>query len=337
MRKFVLTMVFIQLLCLVYAQQRPHYSQYIINPFIINPAIAGIENYTDLKIANRTQWTGINGAPNTTYLTVHGPIGKADYRTNPLSFEMKGTNLRGRDYWENYEAAKPHHGLGLTIRNDRTGYINWFQAGVSYAYHLGISPNTSISAGFYGGVNNVFLQQDKITLAQSNDLAINVNTSTLNKLKPDVSAGLWLYSNKWFGGIAMANVIPQNIRFTTDNNYGGKLVNHYFATIGYRAQVTDDVAAIPSVMVKYIRPLSPQVDVNVKMQYQDRLWAGLGYRTQEGFNGVVGVNVSSKFNVSYSYDYTTSRLRSFTNGSHEIVLGFLINNSYGDNCPRNLW
>jgi ABC-type enterochelin transport system permease subunit len=39
----------------VSAQQRPHYTQYVINNYIINPAVAGIENYTDVKISHRHQ------------------------------------------------------------------------------------------------------------------------------------------------------------------------------------------------------------------------------------------------------------------------------------------
>ena len=51
---------------LAQGQQRPHYTQYVINPFIINPAIAGIDNYADLKMSVRDQWSGLNGAPKTT-------------------------------------------------------------------------------------------------------------------------------------------------------------------------------------------------------------------------------------------------------------------------------
>jgi type IX secretion system PorP/SprF family membrane protein len=58
----------------VIAQQLPHYTQYVLNNYIINPAVAGIENYTDVKISHRHQWVGIDGAPVTTYLTIHGPI-----------------------------------------------------------------------------------------------------------------------------------------------------------------------------------------------------------------------------------------------------------------------
>ena len=58
------------------AQQKPHYTQYILNQYIVNPALTGIENYIDVKLSHRHQWVGIQDAPVTSYLSVHGPIGK---------------------------------------------------------------------------------------------------------------------------------------------------------------------------------------------------------------------------------------------------------------------
>src|SRR5689334_13844249 len=129
------------------AQQRPHYTQYVINPYIINPAITGIENYTDLKLAVRDQWVGLSGAPKTTYLTIHAPIGKGDdYATSATSFDVPGQNPRGEAYWRSYTAAEPHHGVGLSVINDETGSFNFFSATMSYAYHLGLNATTNLSA-----------------------------------------------------------------------------------------------------------------------------------------------------------------------------------------------
>ena len=79
------------------AQQKPHYTQYLMNQYILNPAITGIENYTDVKLSHRHQWVGINDAPVTTYFTIHGPLGKSDLRTTATSFEVPGENPRGKD------------------------------------------------------------------------------------------------------------------------------------------------------------------------------------------------------------------------------------------------
>jgi len=92
------------LLCIVlgcqilFAQQRPQYTQYILNNYIINPALSGIENYTDVKISSRDQWVGLSGAPQTMYLTIHTPIGKKDYKTSATSFQVPGDNPRGKGY-----------------------------------------------------------------------------------------------------------------------------------------------------------------------------------------------------------------------------------------------
>ena len=76
MKKLICLIVVLQSIQFLFAQQRPQYTQYVLNNYIINPALSGIENYTDVKISSRDQWVGLNGAPRTMYLTVHSPIGK---------------------------------------------------------------------------------------------------------------------------------------------------------------------------------------------------------------------------------------------------------------------
>src|SRR4249920_3022539 len=85
-----------------FSQAKPFYTQYILNNYILNPAVTGIENYTDVKLSYRNQWAGINGAPVTTYFTIHSPINKSDYKTTATSFEVPGENPRGKQYWDNY-------------------------------------------------------------------------------------------------------------------------------------------------------------------------------------------------------------------------------------------
>src|ERR1700712_2519845 len=107
----------VMLLCMsfffasLHGQQQPQYTQYLINNYILNPALTGIENYTDVKISHRHQWVGLQDAPVTTYLTLHSPLGKKDDRTSATSFDIPGENPRGRNFWQDYEAAKPHSGI----------------------------------------------------------------------------------------------------------------------------------------------------------------------------------------------------------------------------------
>ena len=270
---------------------------------------------------------------------MHAPIGKKDYRTSPTSYRVPGENPRGKSYWEEYTAPEPHHGVGLQVINDRTGPLNHFAAYVTYAYHLGISSKTSLAAGFGAGFINMSLNTSKLDFIHTTvDPAVH-NGGNLNEFKPDFNAGIYLYSADYFLGLSAQQIIPQKIAFS-DNTVGtteGKLVPHLFLTAGYRLLAGEDFNFIPSVMVKYISPTPVQVDINAKLQYHDLAWIGGSYRTREGFAGMLGFNISNIINVGYSYDYTTSRLNTISKGTHEIIVGFVIGNKYGDWCPRNVW
>lgn len=337
--KKIITVCLVAVACATtQAQQRPHYTQYILNQYILNPALTGIENYTDVKVSHRHQWAGIDGAPVTTYLTVHTPLGKKDYRTTATSFALPGENPRGERYWEDYTAAEPHHGIGLQLINDRTGPLGQFSAYATYAYHIGIGPRTSLAAGFGAGFSRISLQTDKLQFAVAVDPAV-YSSGAINKFKPDMSAGLYLYSADYFVGLSAQQLIPQKIDFSdnTVKQTGGRLVPHVFATAGYRFLLDENFNVIPSVMVKYIEPLPLQVDVNAKLQYLDFLWLGASYRVKYGFAAMAGMNVSNTVQVGYSYDYTTTALNNYSHGTHELLIGFIIGNKYDDGCPRNVW
>ncbi len=324
------------------AQQKPHYTQYILNNYILNPALTGIENYTDIKISYRSQWQGVSGAPTTSYISAHMPLGKNDFRVSATSFRIPGENPRGKSYWENYTAASPHHGLGVILMHDRSGFLSRSSGYVTYAYHMGLSAKTSLAAGFIGGLTKVSLDRDKIDWASLNaaDPAVANSFGQFSNWQPEIGAGLWLYSASYFAGLSVQNIVLTKTRFTDNGNYGEQFRPHLFATAGYRFLLNDEINVLPSLMVKYISPLPVQYDANIKLQYHDLFWVGGNYRFKEMFGGwaaMAGVNIQNICQFSYAYDITTNRLDVYSRGSHEIMIGFLLGNTYGDGCPRNVW
>jgi type IX secretion system PorP/SprF family membrane protein len=322
------------------AQQRPHYTQYVLNNFIINPAVAGIENYTDVKLSHRHQWVGIQDAPVTTYATLHGRIGQKGDRssaTNPTSFTPPGENPRGQAYWEQYTAPEPHHGWGATLINDRTGPLSRFSVYGTYAYHTSLNSRTNISAGFSAGVTNNTLNTSKLLFDNPIDPAV-ASSDIINNWRPDVNAGIWLYSADYFAGVSALQIINQGFTFAADTlKTSVKNYPHLFFTAGYKFYAGQDFSIIPHAVVRHVSSMPLGIDLLMKAQYRDLFWVGGGYRINDGIMGMLGVNISSTLNFGYSYDYTTSALRPFTQGTHEVVIGFLLGNRYGDLCPRNLW
>ena len=318
----------------VAAQQRAQYTQYIFNNYLLNPAVSGIENYTDLKGGYRSQWSGLEGAPVTSYISIHAPIGKNFINSSANSFPSDGNNPMSRSFLQTYAAAEPHHGVGLQAVFDETGPLRRTDVSLSYAYHLGVTEVLNVSFGVAAGFSKIDLDISQVNLGENaNDPAILASQNS--NTKPDLGAGIWIYGPRYFIGVSALQLLGQNLSFTDDKAYDqGKLAPHFFTTAGYKFYLGDDFAAIRSAMIKHVSPAPTSVDLNLKVAFRDKFWLGGGYRVNDSFSAMAGMNISHLFNLSYSYDYTTSGLNAVSSGSHEVVLGLLLNNRYKVTCPQ---
>ena len=323
---------------LSFAQQKPQFTQYVLNNFILNPAIAGIENYVDLKAGYRAQWQGLEGAPVTSYISIHAPIGKKFlYGTSTSVPQGGGSNPNSRSYLQNYMASEPHHGVGFTMVSDKAGPISRTDMNLNYAYHIGITEQLNFSVGLAAGISKIFLDRSGLVFENPSDLAIG--NGNYDNFKPDMSAGIWLYGPRFFAGASAQQLLRSPIGFSDDPvSYDqGRKVPHVFVTAGYKVYLGDDFAAIPSAMLKMVTPVPPSIDVNLKLAYKDRFWLGGSYRKDDALAGMAGFNLGSFMNIGYSYDLTTSGLNTVSNGSHEIILGIFLNNRYKVSCPQKSW
>lgn len=337
MKKFLPLLALLGSFQFAYTQQRPQYTQYIFNNFILNPAISGIENYIDVKAGYRSQWQGLDGAPETSYFSIHAPLGKNFlYGTSTSVPQSGGTNPNSRSYVQTYMASEPHHGIGFHAVSDKAGPISRTDVNATYAYHMGLSANVNLSLGVAAGISKIYLDRSKITLENPIDQAIG--SGDYDQLKPDLSAGLWLYGPRYFVGAAAQQLLASPISFSDDESYNqGRKVPHMFISAGYKIYLGDDFAAMPSAMVKIVSPVPASVDVNLKLAYKDKFWMGASYRKDDALAAMAGFNVGSFMNLGYSYDFTTSGLNTVSNGSHEIVLGVFLNNRYKVSCPQKSW
>ena len=305
---------------------------------MLNPAIAGIENYVDLKTGYRNQWQGIEGAPETGFLSVHTPVGKKFGWDNATSFSGSGDNPMSRSYIQDYQASEPHHGIGLIAVFDKAGPINRTNAGLTYAYHLGLAPKLNLSVGVLAGLTNVSVDHSKIITGSSEpDAAVAANIS--NQFSPDLGAGIWLYSPRVFVGISGQQLLRGNLLSSSSEQsvIVVKKVPHFFATVGYKLFLSEDIALIPSLLMKKAGPAAFSLDLNSKVAFKDKFWIGGSYRNKDSFSAMAGFYLNHLINVGYSYDFTTSELQKVSGGSHEIILSFLLNNRFRVTCPQKNW
>ncbi|MEO6849008.1 MAG: type IX secretion system membrane protein PorP/SprF [Mucilaginibacter sp.] len=308
------------------AQQKPQYTQYVFNNLLLNPAVTGIENYVDVKTGYRSQWTGLEGAPVTSYISVSAPFG-SDFVQGDAASMSPGNeaNPYSRLYTQSYEAAEPHHGIGFMMVSDQAGPISTTNIDATYAYHLGLTSRLNLAVGVAAGVNHISLNTAMITTATPDPAIYYGNNS---QWKPDLGIGIWAYSSNYYFGVSAQQILPQNLYFSSYRGapHQPKTVPQYFVTGGFKIFLSDDLTLMPTALVKIISPLPLAYDVNMKLAFRDRFWVGGSYRNQDSFAGLVGFNISSLINVSYSYDFTTSALGTVSNGTHEIVIGLMLNN-----------
>jgi len=320
---------------MVCAQQKPQYTQYVFNSLLFNPALSGIENYTDVKAGYRNQWTGLQGAPQTSYLSLSAPLGSdflyGDATEMPAS---GGDDPMSRQYSQYYQAAAPHHGIGFTLVSDKAGPITATNIDATYAYHIGITSKLNLSLGVAAGVSRTNLNTSELSLENAFDPAVdNASNAQWN---PDLGVGIWAYSSDYFVGISAQQVLPQKLYFSTNIAYDqSKTTPHYYFTAGYKLFMSDDVALLPSFLIIGVKPVPVSYAINMKVSFKDVLWIGGSYRKDDSFGVLAGFNISSLINVGYSYDITTSALNTVSYGSHEIVLSLLLNNRYKVTCPQH--
>lgn len=321
----------------VFGQQKPQYTQYIFNNYLLNPALSGIENYTDFKAGHRQQWTGIKDAPQTTFAAAHWNLGDEYLWKNPLSLPVKDQNPRDDDYTQNYTASPAHHGVGIIVLYDKAGPISNLDASLTYAYHLKLQGTLNLAVGIAAGIKRIKLNLSDLDLENPADPALGSN-AIVGQTKPDLALGAWLYGANFFAGASIQQILPNKLAFTTDKAYNlGKEVPHAFVTAGYKLFINDELSVIPSVMVKYIRPLPLTFDANIKFSLRDKIWLGGGCRYQDSYAIMAGFNISRLLNLTYSYDISTSNFKRYSNGSHEIVLGLQLQNVYQSVFSNRMW
>lgn len=320
-----------------FSQQKPQYTQYIFNQYLLNPALSGIENYLDFKGGYRKQWAGVSDAPQTSFVSANWALGDHQLWSNALTaFPEETGNPMDRNYMQNYMSSPSHHGMGVTAVLDKTGPLKRLDANVTYAYHLQLSNNFNLSAGVAAGISSISLDINALNFDTPYDPALS--RALVNQIKPDLSMGLWLYGARVFAGVSAQQILPQKLSFSADNRYNqGKEVPHFFVTAGYKFFVDDDVALIPSVMVKYVQPSPTSIDLNMKLAIKDKIWLGGSYRRNDSFSAMAGFNVGKMVNLTYAYDFTISDLNQVSNGSHEIVLGILLNQIYKVPSYIRMW
>lgn len=289
MKKILYIRVIVLLVGSMRAQQLPQYTQYMLNEMAINPAVAGKDNYADVRSNNRYQWMGITDAPRTYMLTLHSP-------------------LKNR-----------HMGLGTHIYTDIVGPTRRVGISLAYAYHIKIAEKTRVSLGISAGIQQWGIDGHKLHLHDAGDE--NLLTQYQTKIVPDFGAGLYVHNDKWYLGFSAPQLYQSPIKLYENGDHKGTLVTHFLVNGAYKFDVGEDFKVEPSFMVKYANPAPVKLDVGARVIYQEQVWLGIGYRHNDAYTALLGFMYKNYLMIGYSYDFTTTNLKKYSTGTHELMLG----------------
>jgi type IX secretion system PorP/SprF family membrane protein len=273
------------------AQQEPQYTNWVMNLFNVDPAVAGSHECLDVRLGYREQWVGFPGAPSTGWLSLNAPI------------RTEATRTSGH-----------YHGVGLTVEGDDTGPLSRTTAQLAYAYHIKITNEQYMSFGLFAGVQQFKLSVDETIVVDNNDPVLGTSGRAL--VAPVVVPGFWWYNKKAWFGAALHGALANRLG---DIGTDARLARQAMVHGGYRLRFAHRTSITPAALLK-LSTAPPALDLNAMIEWRRLLGIGLGYRNGDAFLAMVKVSFLEYFTLGYAYDLNTSRLSNANSNTHEVVL-----------------
>lgn len=281
------------------AQQQVHYTQYMYNTMMVNPAYVGTSNRLEAQLIHRSQWVKMDGAPMTQNFGIQGKVHK---------------NL----------------GLGLNVINDQIGPAKTFNATAQIAANVRLGGDVRLSAGINAGIESLSVDWTKGRMQDQTDDAMMTNI--VNRIKPLVGAGLYLYGDNWYFGASIPNFIEYD-RYSVIEE---QMINgrSHFNFIGGYVFHFENFKLKPAAMIKMVQGAPVNFDISLNALLYDKFTIGTGFRHRDAVALHVAYTINKSFMIGYSYDFGISKIRKYHQGSHDIILKYMLLNK--ENAGRSV-
>ena len=269
------------------AQQDSQYTQYMYNTISVNPAYAGSRGSLSILGVYRNQWVGLDGAPKTLNFSMHSPIG------------VQGV------------------GLGIGFTSDQIGPSSESLVTADFSYTIPMANDLKLSFGMKGGVSIWDLDPNKLNIYDPNDYDLRQQ----NNSSPVVGVGLYLHTEKWYVGLSSPNMLEtqhyDDVQVSTATEK-----THVYLIGGYVFDINPNFKLKPAILAKAVVGAPLALDFSANALLNDNLTFGLAYRLDAAVSALAGFQISDHIMIGYSYDYDTTALGNYNDGSHEIFLRF---------------
>lgn len=300
--KYSISSLLLALSCTVSAQQEPQYTQFIFNKLAFNPGYAGSHVSPMITAIYRSQWIGIDGAPNTQVLSYNQPF--------------LGERL----------------GFGATLTRSSIGITRSITADIAYCYRIKMRRGY-LGIGLQFSPRNITQNwnDDRLYSPTPAGTDIGIPVDATSKWVINFGAGMYYKNDKWFAGFAIPRAVNNNIDFVENGSELSREAWHLNGMGGVNLKVADELVVTPQLLLKYVPHAPFDAEVNVGAMLKSKFYGGLGYRVGgdsgagESVDILIGVRAVSNLFFCLSYDIGLTRLRKFNNGSIEATVSWDFN------------
>ncbi len=294
------------------AQQTPVYSQYFMNGFVINPALAGSDGTLKFEITARDYLIGIKESPKTFTASANG-------RLLRKKVSVKNGKVRSQS---------GRVGMGGSIYDDHNGLVNRIGLQYTYAYHIDL-PHSQLSLGLSFALSQTRIDAAKLDFNDPEPL-LKEGFGNLAYV-PDAALGVLYKKEEYYIGLTASNLFQRSIKFG-EFDYNYVMYRHFFLLGGTSFDLAQDIYIAPSFLVKATSNGMYQAELAGRLSFNDDFWIAASYRTPKVAALMIGARAKNLF-IGYSYEYNFDTIRSHSIGAHEISLIYRI----GDTARRYRW
>ena len=320
MKKLVFISALIICTVNISGQQLPLYSQYLYNKFLLNPAVAGSDGFTSFNITAREQWAGYSGAPRTFSVSGQTRILKQGY-------SLKSTS--GRNVYRPKTDGKV--GIGGYIFSDKNGLVQRTGFQASYTYHMWVQNNTQLSLGLAVTGYHFKINEKEINFQNPNEPWLN-NDLRRGIFVPDVDFGIYVLNPKYNIGFSTLQLFGAAAKIGSDAYQNFRMDRHYYLFGSYSFVVGNKTELQPSGLLMMSEQVKPMADIGLTYIYDQRIWAGLSYRTSKAIIVNIGFTYTNIY-IGYAFDFTLQEIQRVTYGTHELTMAI----RFGDSARKYRW
>jgi type IX secretion system PorP/SprF family membrane protein len=277
----------------VVAQQDPHYTFYRYNMNILNPAFAGSTEGSELVLGLRSQWAGVEGAPESQSAIFGTSVGKKV-------------------------------GLGVSILNDRTFIENQTWIAVDVSYHVRLNDGNLLYFGLKGSANSYDANtQGLLTYGVGQDGTLMDFES---RFTPNVGAGVYLKNDRYFVSLSVPKLLtPDRLQERNGDAFLGTDRMHGYLSGGYDFLLSKSLELQTIGMIRYVDASPLSYELTTIFDFNRRFNLGASYRLSESISGLFIFEINSGFNVGYAYETALeSPIDGLDRATHELFMRFTL-------------